>query len=407
MQTPQPADLSISPQIGVHWRRWEKVIRLCAWGYLAIVLGVWLLLQMTDIWLPATLLSFAPRWVFAIPLGFLFPAALLRRSRSIPVLLLGTVVAGAVAGFNVPWEQCMADVPKGARFRLMTCNLHGNFADPAQFEALIADSDVDVVAVQEWAGAGRSALRTIPGWYVHNSERLFLASRYPIRAAIALGDHSTSKFASATRYDLDTPFGPVHLISLHLATERHGIRDLIEKKTNGLTEVRDNTARRWDQSQYLAGQALACQGSVLVVGDFNTPPESRIFSQVWRGFNDAFATAGWGFGYTFLETYTTVRIDHILTGPGWTCTHCWVGPQVGSPHRPVFADLYWIGTPANSRPRSTVWEDRNRPTETQVAPAAPRNMARFPSLIGSCRRMPPAATLGTFLCARSILRCRM
>jgi endonuclease/exonuclease/phosphatase (EEP) superfamily protein YafD len=38
-----------------------------------------------------------------------------------------------------------------------------------------------------------------------------------------------------------------------------------------------------------------------------------------------------------------VRIDHILAGPGWQAERCWVGPDVGSPHRPVIADLIWTG----------------------------------------------------------------
>ena len=41
---------------------------------------------------------------------------------------------------------------------------------------------------------------------------------------------------------------------------------------------------------------------------------------------------------------TTVRIDHVLAGKGWNCVRCWVGPNVGSPHRPVLADLVWTGT---------------------------------------------------------------
>jgi vancomycin resistance protein VanJ len=78
-----------------------------------------------------------------------------------------------------------------------------------------------------------------------------------------------------------------------------------------------------------------------VMGDFNTPPESRIFPQVWGGYTDAFSAAGWGWGYTFIGARTTVRIDHILAGRGWRVTDCRVGPNVGSPHRPVIAGLVW------------------------------------------------------------------
>ena len=37
-----------------------------------------------------------------------------------------------------------------------------------------------------------------------------------------------------------------------------------------------------------------------------------------------------------------VRIDHVLTGDGWRCRRCWVGPDVGSDHLPLLADLSLI-----------------------------------------------------------------
>ena len=48
-----------------------------------------------------------------------------------------------------------------------------------------------------------------------------------------------------------------------------------------------------------------------------------------------------------LESTAAVRIDHILAGPGWRCGRCWVGPDVGSPHRPLLADLVY--SPAQGR----------------------------------------------------------
>jgi vancomycin resistance protein VanJ len=41
-----------------------------------------------------------------------------------------------------------------------------------------------------------------------------------------------------------------------------------------------------------------------------------------------------------------LRIDHVLCGPGWWPEVCWVGPDVGSAHLPVLADLSWVGTSA-------------------------------------------------------------
>jgi vancomycin resistance protein VanJ len=43
-----------------------------AWLYLALVLGLWLVLRTaSDRWWPATLLLFGPRWVWLLPLAVL------------------------------------------------------------------------------------------------------------------------------------------------------------------------------------------------------------------------------------------------------------------------------------------------------------------------------------------------
>jgi endonuclease/exonuclease/phosphatase family metal-dependent hydrolase len=228
-------------------------------------------------------------------------------------------------------------------FRVLTLNMHYGDGDPGPLEELIARHLPDVVAVQEWPGAGRSALRSAPGWHVHATSRLFLASRHPILRAVELGGDSMGDDASAAHYELDTPAGPVHVFSLHLATTRRGITDTLHEDWRGPAEVQANSARRREQAAFIADRAAACRGPVLVLGDFNTPPESPIFPEVWGGYTDAFSAAGWGWGYTFVGARTAVRIDHILAGKEWECTGCRVGPAVGSPHRPVIAELAWSG----------------------------------------------------------------
>jgi endonuclease/exonuclease/phosphatase (EEP) superfamily protein YafD len=82
-------------------------------------------------------------------------------------------------------------------------------------------------------------------------------------------------------------------------------------------------------------------GPLLTVGDFNTPPDSTIYHEYWASFHNGFEEAGVGWGHTYISRWAAVRIDHQLAGPGWDCQKCWVGPEVGSPHRPVIADWMW------------------------------------------------------------------
>jgi endonuclease/exonuclease/phosphatase (EEP) superfamily protein YafD len=227
----------------------------------------------------------------------------------------------------------------------MTCNMHSRVADPALLEGLVERAGPDVVALQEWNTQNRSELLAGPDWHTHRTPRLFLASRFPIRRVETLGGNSYGGFGSVARYELETPAGVLTLFSLHLASPRDAIAEAVHEEQRGPADVEGNTALRRRQSRFVAGVAGLARGPVLLVGDFNTPVESAIFREAWRGYADAFESAGWGWGYTFYGSRTAVRIDHVLAGPGWRCRRCWVGPWVGSPHRPVVADLVWEGEP--------------------------------------------------------------
>jgi vancomycin resistance protein VanJ len=341
MEIQQQTSYSRTGRVG---RLVRFLLAISCWAYLAAVVVLWRLLLQADNWWPSTILLFSPRWLFALPLAALLPAAIfLPRRLVLVVLAAGLIVVGPVAGFNIPWQRLTSSAPPGKPIRIVTINMHYNRASPPALEEFIARENPDVLAIQEWGGGKRSSLNANPEWHVHSTAGLFLASRYPIRQVIELGHSSTGEHATVSRYDLETPQGLIHVFSLHTASLRDGISDTIHDKSKGETEVQANSELRRRQLDYIALQAAACRGPVLIAGDFNTPPESTIFEDVWTGYTDAFGAAGWGWGYTFFGARTMVRIDHVLAGLGWTCTNCRVGPNVGSPHRPVIADLIWWG----------------------------------------------------------------
>jgi endonuclease/exonuclease/phosphatase (EEP) superfamily protein YafD len=102
------------------------------------------------------------------------------------------------------------------------------------------------------------------------------------------------------------------------------------KKNIEVRRLQSELASRWAES---------FPGPKLLVGDFNLPVESAIYRDHWSQYTNAFSVAGWGLGHTRYCRWHGVRIDHILTGPESQVDRCWVGPDVGSDHRPLIADL--------------------------------------------------------------------
>ena len=93
------------------------------------------------------------------------------------------------------------------------------------------------------------------------------------------------------------------------------------------------------------------------MGDFNLPVESAIYRRSWGSFHNALSETGLGLVPTKHTRWHGVRIDHVLAGPGWQAIRAWVGPGLGGDHRPVIADLRWVGGPIEEPPRSEGPED--------------------------------------------------
>ena len=60
----------------------------------------------------------------------------------------------------------------------------------------------------------------------------------------------------------------------------------------------------------------------------------------------AFEDAGWGYGYTRPADLPWFRIDHIVASPEWRVTECRVGPDFGSDHLPLIAELVLPAAPS-------------------------------------------------------------
>jgi endonuclease/exonuclease/phosphatase (EEP) superfamily protein YafD len=298
-----------------------------------------LLFALADLWWPATVLMFLPRGYWAVPLAVLAPALAFVRPRRLwlPAVDL-LLIAGPLTGFNIPVSMPTAR-PTDFHLRILSCNVHWGDLDHS-LARLIERERPDLIVLQGWSSRNQKAVfGDGDGWRQVRSGEFLVASRFAIEAV----DGEASGFA---RFGIATPIGRVELFSVHLRSPREGLLAVAREGWRGAAAVSANTDVRRRQSALLSDEMAAVRGPLLAPGDFNTPPESRLWGECWSPYRDAFGAAGWGWGPThFYSYYESSRIDHILTGPGWRCRSCWVGPDVASPHHPVLADLDWVGTP--------------------------------------------------------------
>jgi vancomycin resistance protein VanJ len=332
-------------------RRARSAVAACVWLYVVFLCGLWAVLLAADLWWLATLVMFSPRWLLPVPAAVLVvAAAYYRRWWSLGGLLLTLgLTLTPVTGFVVPWQRFQpATTSAGPRLRLFTCNMHYRKHDSPALDRFLADSQPDIVALQEWYESNQSVALLKGEWDVRRSSNLLLASRYPIRQVHGIGHDSNKAEGLVARYDLETPAGLVTLFNIHLASPRDGLEEAARAAWQSAAQLQAGSELRWLQSENLARQAAGVSSPLLLVGDFNTPPESAIFRRIWSSYADAFSAAGWGWGYTYLGHTARVRVDHILVSPGWRCDRCWVGPDVGSKHRPVLADLTWAANAASA-----------------------------------------------------------
>lgn len=328
------------------------IIRL-SWGYLALALvacaSLWAL---ADRWWPATLFLFGPRWVLLLPLAALIPLALKRRA---PLLLIPLTIGGAIVLFPVMGLRLgslsRAGSDEGAAtLRVVTLNTDGALGPALDLPFRLEEWRADIVALQECGDVLQAIVVGLEGWHRQATQQMCVLSRYPIRSTAvtnwndleAARERGIGGSSQAVSHVIETPHGPIQFVNLHLETPRKGLEGLFELD---IRRVAENTTLRAIESRRTRDWLQEATGSVIIAGDFNMPVESTIYRKDWAGFRNAFSDAGVGFGMTRDNGWIRVRIDHILTGDHWRARRVSVIPGVGLDHRPVVAELMWVGPP--------------------------------------------------------------
>jgi endonuclease/exonuclease/phosphatase (EEP) superfamily protein YafD len=100
-------------------------------------------------------------------------------------------------------------------------------------------------------------------------------------------------------------------------------------------------AERNRQLASIATWAASHSGKAVVLGDLNTTPWSPYFSRLLTDGRLVRAHPRWGVEPTWMadQPWVSLLLDHVLVSPEIGVTSVEVGPDVGSDHRPVRADL--------------------------------------------------------------------
>ncbi len=321
-------------------------------AYLIIILILWLVLVFAgDRWWPATLLLFGPRWIFALPLVFLAPLALLQqRKLLLPLGLAFVIVFWPLMGLKVSFP--IGSKTANRAVRVLTCNTENGNAQQRAVD-LAQTLSADIVALQEYRDD--KPLKPPLGWQMIRQGELVVLSRFPLRELQTIKalhpPHKYPRFC-ALLAAVTTTDGVVGFCAVHLPSPRYGLQHVLDLHTGvriskaGL--LRNETAHRrqvaWDLQRLVTAVPLP----VIVAGDFNMPAESSIYRENLAGYTNAFSATGFGYGYTVQSHLRGVRlsarIDHILTNDRIKPLSCKVGPDIGSDHLPVIGDFVIVGS---------------------------------------------------------------
>lgn len=340
------------------WTR--RVVRVAAIAYPVALLAVWLSLRwIGEAWWASTAALYLPYALFGLPLPFVVLATWFTRMRrlvyaqAVGLLLL----VFPIMGFVLPWPSFAdASAPK---IRIVSLNVDSGRAGPETIVEAIAGYSPDVVLLQETYAneAFESALRArYPT--VSSSGQFALASRFPLVRVVEpekLSYYGTLRSARFIEYVLETSLGTIPFFSAHPISPREGLASirgeglrreigtgrLLEGTHAHVLEV--NTGLRTLQVEALAQAASLEPGPVVVAGDTNLPTPSPLLHGALGDYDDAFAKAGWGFGYTFPTNKRRwpawMRIDRILARGPVRFVHFEIGHPVVSDHHFVVADL--------------------------------------------------------------------
>lgn len=210
-----------------------------------------------------------------------------------------------------------------------------------QIVAFIQKTDPSVVCFQEFDVSMKERFISYPHTYISasdNSKQAVQAifSKFPI---VAKGLLPFTNSTNATIFvDLKIKGDTVRLYNVHLQSLRvkpeaasleAGTRERLYKR------LKVSFAKQQAQADIIASHKSDSPYKVIVVGDFNTNQFSSVYHTIKGDLTDSFTSLGSGYGKTFDFKYFPMRIDFLLSDPGFEIAYHKSFPLHLSDHFPV------------------------------------------------------------------------
>jgi vancomycin resistance protein VanJ len=333
------------------------LVVLTAGLYVASIAGAIVLLRFVgERWWPSAAGLYLPRFPFALPLPILVLALVaLKLYRQLwTQVAAGLLVLFPLMGLAIHWPAVRkADAPV---VRLLSYNVDsGNLGYSGVIEEVDRYSP-DIAFFQEVGSPLDALAQPLKARYgtVIQTGQLMMATRYPVVSetnpdkVLYNGRARSPRF---TQYRIETPLGSIVFYNVHPISPRGGLYTLrgggLRRKLlagHWLTSfdsstLMSETGLREAQVREFTQAAARETLPVVIAGDTNLPGLSVILNESLSGYQDGFAAAGQGFGYTFPAGKAWMRIDRVFA----TSTLKFVGFEVGrssaSDHQCVVADL--------------------------------------------------------------------
>jgi endonuclease/exonuclease/phosphatase (EEP) superfamily protein YafD len=335
----------------------RRIAAATSWFYAALVAVAWLALRFVgEGWWLTTLALYMPRVVLLAPAAALALLHALGGPRRLVLLQAGTagMVLFPVMGLKLAGPN--AATPGAPQLRVLSFNVDSGRNSVPDIVAEILGARADVVLLQESAKRVDDAVAAaLTGFATRTSGQFFFASRYPIADVYEppkvkfRGVQRSPRFVRAT---IETPLGRLDVYNVHLISPRDPLEDvrgegfIVGLRSGAVFRVdrrviAGNAELRRSQAELVASFAAASPNPVIIAGDTNLPDPSRILAETLGRWQDGFAAAGRGFGYTFPvgRRFAWMRIDRILAGPELRFLGFEVGAGRGSDHHCVWAEV--------------------------------------------------------------------